>query len=286
MFQSENELKALAEAGASRLKHFLPVILGVFTKGVPSKVKLWDIKPMIPDDLKPTQREPKLYRQLDILAEHFKAKEEQLQAIIRSYNASAGLSLVHGGPRTGKSTTALLQAMIAVSMGHKVILCAPVSMYDDLESLFRRLWSGMPEGGAPNVYIARNPASEDYRTKWCELAIASNDPNCSMPVCQDKSLELRKANSGVDHPGPWRLEGSSRGYSQIQFPRDASLIQRSPKLPSSSSTVSRITAFTGLDSHNAVRGRYQPLPPLVQQDLLPRHRRGRRDHHILPQCRC
>ena len=40
MYTTENELKALAEAGAPLIKHFQPVILGGFTKGVPSKVKI------------------------------------------------------------------------------------------------------------------------------------------------------------------------------------------------------------------------------------------------------
>lgn len=182
MFQSDNELKALDEAHAPRLQYFQSVILGGFTKGVPSEVKLWDIKPMVPDGLEPAQREIKYHRNLGLLAEQLNANEEQVEATERAYSASAGLSLVHGGPKTGKTATALLQALLAVSMGHKVILCAPVDGNDDLESLFKKHWSKMPENVKPNVHISRNPASETYLTKFCELAAASNDPDCTMPT--------------------------------------------------------------------------------------------------------
>lgn len=224
MYQSENELKALAEAGAPRLKYFRPVILGGFTKGVPSKVTLWDIKTRIPDGLEPPQRETKFRRNLDLLVEQCSANEEQVEATKRAYSASAGLSLVHGGPKTGKTATALLQALVSVSMGHNVILCAPAGGNDDFESLFRKHWPKMPEGGKANVYIARNPASRDYRTKLCELAEASNHPNRTMPVCQVKSRVLRFAKVRVAHPRSWCLEGSSREYSHLQYSGEASLI--------------------------------------------------------------
>ena len=183
MSQLENELRALAEAGAPRLKYFQPVILGGFTEGVPSKVKLWDLKPSIPDDLEPTQRETKFHANLHFLAKKFAANEEQVEATERSYSAPAGLSLVHGGPKTGKTVTAILQALTAVSVGHKVILCAPTASYDDLKDLLRIHMSEMPEGGTPKVYIADNPDLEDLNFKVYELFMASNDSDCSMPVC-------------------------------------------------------------------------------------------------------
>ena len=181
-----NELRADTEARAPRLKYFQPVILGGFTKEVPSKVKLWDIKPSIPDGLEPTQRETKFHRNLNFLAKNFDANEEQFEATERSYSAPAGLSLVHGGRRTGKTVTAILQALTAVSMGHKVILCAPTAGYDDLKDLLRSHMSEMPEGGMPKVYIADNPDVEELNFKVYELCMASNDPDCSIPVCQRK----------------------------------------------------------------------------------------------------
>ena len=241
---------------------------------------------MIPDDLEPVQREIKFHRNLGLLAEQLNANEEQVDVTKRAYSASAGLSLVHGGPKTGKTATALLQALLAVSMGHKVILCAPVDGNDDLESLFKKHWSKMPENIKPNVHISRNPASETYLTKFYELAAASNDPDCTMPVGQVKIRALRFANLRVDHPGLWRLEGSSRGYPHLQYPGEASFVQRSPKIPSFSPTPSRIAALMGLDayfSRRSVRRRLQALPPLVQQSLLPGHRPSRRYHHVLPQ---
>ena len=178
----ENELRAIAEAGAPRLKYFQPVILGGFTKGVPSKVKLWDLNPSIPDDLEPTQREAKFHRNLHFLAKKFAANEEQVEATERSYSAPAGLSLIHGRPKTGKTVTAILQAMTAVSVGHKVILCAPTASYDDIKDLLRSYVSEMPEGGMPKVYIADSPGIEELDFKVYKLFMAASDPDCSMPV--------------------------------------------------------------------------------------------------------
>ena len=182
MYRYENELRALAEAGAPRLKHFQPVILGGFTKGIPSKVKLWDLKPSIPDHLEPTQRKAKFYGNLHFLAKKFAANEEQVEATERSYSAPAGLSLVHGGPKTGKTVTAILQALTAVSAGHKVILCAPTASYDELKDLLRSRVSEMPEGGIPKVYFADNPFLEDLNFIVHELFMAANGRDCSMPV--------------------------------------------------------------------------------------------------------
>lgn len=253
MFQLDNELKALDEAHAPRLKYFQPVILGGYTKGVPSEVKLWDSKPIFPDDLEPAQREVKFHKNLEFLAEQMSANEEQVEATKRAYGASAGLSLVHGGPKTGKTVTALLQALVAVSMGHKVILCAPAGSIDDLESLFGKHWSKMPDDDKPNVYIARSPASETYLTKYCELAAASDDPDCTMPVRKVKDHVLRFANLKIGHLGPWRLEGSSREYSHLQNHGKTSLVQKPPTIPSFSPTPSRIAALMGLDAHNPSR---------------------------------
>ena len=96
------------------------------------------MKPSIPDHLQPTQREAKFHNDLDFLAKKLGANKEQDEATKRSYSAPAGLSLVHGGPKTGKTVTAVLQALTVVSMGHKVILCAPGRSYDDLEDLFKK----------------------------------------------------------------------------------------------------------------------------------------------------
>ena len=188
MSRSENELRAIAEAYAPRLEYFQPVIFRGFTKGVPPKVKLWDLKPSIPDDLEPTQREAKFHRNLSLLAKKFAANEEQVEATERSYSSPAGLSLVHGGPKTGKTVTALLQALTAASMGHKVILCAPTASYGDLKDLLRSYVSQMPEGGTPKVYIADNPDFDVPGFKLYELVMASKDPNYSMPVCQGKVI--------------------------------------------------------------------------------------------------
>ena len=182
MYRFENELRVLAETSAPRLKHLEPVILGGFTKGIPSKVKLWDLKPSIPDDLNPTQREAKFHGNLRFLATNFAANEEQLEATERSYSAPGGLSLVHGGPKTGKTVTAILQALTAVSVGHKVILCAPTASYDDLKDLLRSHMSEMPEGGMPKVYIADNPNLEDFNFIVYDLFMAANGPDSSMPV--------------------------------------------------------------------------------------------------------
>ena len=191
MYQSENELRAIAEALAPRLKYLLPVILGGFIKGVPSDVKLWDLKPKIPDDLEPTQREAKFHRNLSFLARKFAANEEQVEATERSYSAPAGLRLVHGGQKTGKTVTAILQALTAVSMGHKVILCAPTASYGDLEDLLRSHVSEMPEADTPKIYIANSPWFKDFHFKVYELVMASNEPDGSMPVCQGKSHYFR-----------------------------------------------------------------------------------------------
>ena len=184
MARSGNELRAIAETYAPRLRYFKPVILGGFTKGVPPKVKLWDLKPSIPDDLEPTQREAKFHRNLNFFAKKFTAKDEQVEATERSYSAPAGLTLVHGGPKTGKTVTAILQALTAVSMGHKVLLCAPTATFDNLKDLLRSHVSEMPEGRTPKVYIADNPDFDVPGFKLYELLMASKDTNCSMPVCQ------------------------------------------------------------------------------------------------------
>ena len=196
MYQSENELRAIAEAYAPRLKHFQPVIFRGFTQGVPPKVKLWDLKPSIPDDLEPTQREAKFHENLHFLAKRFAANEEQVEATERSYSAPAGLSLVHGGPKTGKTVTAILQALTAVSMGHKVILCAPTASYGDLEDLLRSHVSEMPEADTLKIYIANSPWFKDLHFKVYELVMASNDPDCSMPVCQGKVIIFVELISG------------------------------------------------------------------------------------------
>lgn len=187
MYRLENGLKALAEIGTPRLKHFEPVIFGGFTKGIPSKLKLWDLKPSIPDHLEPTQREVKFHSNLHFLAKKFAANEEQVEATERSYSAPAGLSLVHGGPKTGKTVTAILQALTAVSVGHKVILCAPYGIYDDLKDLLESHVSEMPEGGMPKVYIADKLNFEDLYYQAYLLSIAANGPDCSMPVFSGKS---------------------------------------------------------------------------------------------------
>ena len=183
MSQLNNELRALAEAGAPRLKNFQPIILKGFTQGVPSKVNLWNIKPNIPDNLGPTQREAKFYRNLNFLAEKFEANDEQIQATKNAYSAPAGISLVHGGRKTGKTVTAILQALTAVSIGHQAILCAPTATYNDLKDLLRSHVLGMPEGGTPKVYIADSPDVKDLDFKVFDLFMAGSDPDCSMPVC-------------------------------------------------------------------------------------------------------
>lgn len=66
------------------------------------------MKPIVRDDLEPTQREAKFHRMLDIMSKQFGANEEQIKAIRRAYDAPVGLNLVHGGPKTGKTATALL----------------------------------------------------------------------------------------------------------------------------------------------------------------------------------
>ena len=229
MYQSENELKAIAESYAPRLKYFQPVILGGFTKGVPPKVKLWDLKPSIPDGLEPTQRKAKFHRNLSFLAKKFAANEEQVEATERSYSAPAGLSLTHGGSKTGKTATAVLQALTAISMGHKVILCAPTASYGDLEDLLRSHVAEMPEADTPKIYIANSPWFKDLHFKVIELVMADNDPKCSMPVCQRQGHCIRSADK-VDHPKSCSLGSSSRRPSHFEFSGEASFIQRSPKL--------------------------------------------------------
>ena len=191
MYWFNNQLRAIAEAGAARLKDFQPVILGGFTKGVPPNVKLSDIKPTMPDELNPAQREAKFQRNRDFLAGKLEANQEQIEATKRSYNAPAGLSLVHGGPKTGKTITALLQALTAVSMGHKVILCAPTASCDDLKDLVKRNLTEMPDGGTPKVYVADNPSIQEFQFRVYELLESSNDLDSSMPVCHAKSPRVR-----------------------------------------------------------------------------------------------
>ena len=108
MSQFKHELRALAEASASRLRKFQPVILRGFTQGVPSKVNLWDMKPRIPDDLTPTQREAKFHRNLDFLAKKFKANNKQIKTTENLYSALAGLTLVYNSRKIDKTIIAIL----------------------------------------------------------------------------------------------------------------------------------------------------------------------------------
>ena len=94
MFQTDNELKALATTGSPRLKYFEKVILRGLLDGVPANLKLWDLKPPGTDDVGSEEREAKFEASLNTLAEELKANPEQIEATRRAFDAPIGVSLV------------------------------------------------------------------------------------------------------------------------------------------------------------------------------------------------
>lgn len=182
MFQKDNELKALAAAFTTRLKYFQPVIIHGFLDGVPSKLKPWDLESNVRDELDPEGRASLFRQHLTFLAEALQANQQQIDATEKAFDSPAGLSLVDGLARTGKTFTSILQALTAVSMGHKVILCASSAGAFDIQDLFRKHLSNLPHERKPKAYLAASPWWEGYQRKTVDLAEASHDPDSLIPV--------------------------------------------------------------------------------------------------------
>ena len=115
--------------------------------GVPANLKLWDLKPPGADDVGSEEREAKFEASLNTLAEELKTNPEQIEATRRALDAPVGLSLVDGKQRTGNTFAAILQALTAVSLGHKVLTCAHTNGLFEIKDSFSKHRSSMLNGG-------------------------------------------------------------------------------------------------------------------------------------------
>ena len=153
--------------------------------GVPANLKLWDLKPPGADDVGSEEREAKFEASLDTLAEELKANPEQIEATRRAFDAPIGLSLVDGMQRTGKTFAAILQALTAVSLGNRVLMCAPTNGMFEIKDMFSKHRPSMPNGKPPKAYLSVSPWLEDYQRKMLDIAEASHESDNAMPVSDE-----------------------------------------------------------------------------------------------------
>ena len=96
--------------------------------------------------------------------------------------------------RTGKTFAAILQALTAVSLGHKVLMCAHTNGMFEIKDMFRKHRPSMPNGETSKVYLSVSPWWEGYQSKILDIAEASHESDSAMPVSDENEstrLSLR-----------------------------------------------------------------------------------------------
>ena len=113
-FTIKTEFKAMGLLFHPRINHLAMIRWRGFQDGVPPKVKLWDIPPV--DATECACNAATVQENLEFFAEHIKANKEQIEASKKSFDSPSGISLIHRGPGSGRTTLAVLQALTAVSL--------------------------------------------------------------------------------------------------------------------------------------------------------------------------
>ncbi len=139
----------------SRLQEFRPIYERGFEDGVPSDVKLWDLEPIIPDGLEPAERKASIHRDIAWLGQgNHGLNKEQVEALEKVFDAPGGLTLVDGRPKSGKTSLAVVQALIVAWAGHKVLICSPNEEDQDIGHAFEFLMNVLPKKRSPKIYWA------------------------------------------------------------------------------------------------------------------------------------
>lgn len=179
-FTINTELEAMELLFHPRFNHLAMIRWRGFQDGVPPKVKLWDIPPI--DATGRVCNAAIFQENLNFFAEHLKANKEQIEATKKSFDSPLGISLIHGGPSSGKTTLTVLQALTAVSLGHKVAICAPGYHFFTIRDRFHEHMARMPNGTEPKIYMADSPYLTEVNFIICHLAVASHESSEDKPV--------------------------------------------------------------------------------------------------------
>ena len=158
-----------------QVNHIGGINLYGFRDGTPPNIKLWELAPI--DATGNPLDAATLFKNLNFFAEHIKANAEQIEATKKSFDAPSGLSLIHGGPSTGKTTLSILQALTAASVGHKVLICAPGDNFSIVRDMFHKHKLWMAGSREPKIYVLNlsdlcPPGLNDYDWMILKLAMA------------------------------------------------------------------------------------------------------------------
>ena len=154
--QSLREVKALNAIGNEpRLREFFTIACHGFSQGIPHSRKLWDVSSTSLQSVATRVSEAECHNTLKGFAERIGANRDQIRGILKAMDAPGGISIVHGLPRFGKTTTLVLESLTFAALGFKVLACA--SEDENISSLchsFSKEMEKLPDSQRLRVYQA------------------------------------------------------------------------------------------------------------------------------------
>lgn len=123
-FTVNTEMEAMELLFHPHFNQFAYIRWRGFQDGVPPNVKLWEVQPT--NGTEGACNAAIFQGNLDFFAEHIGANKEQIKATKESFDLPSGISLIHGGPSSGKTTLSVLQALTAVSWAPRFQSVRPV----------------------------------------------------------------------------------------------------------------------------------------------------------------